>query len=122
MTDNIASGLATFGRFYVAFRTIFAFFIALLLIASGIYLLNKKETHTSHVTATVNLPLQCSLDPQNKEEHCSAEVEYTVNGRKYTNLLAVSDPKEYQNKTTTTVWYNPHNPADAELQKYPTRL
>ena len=124
--SQIYGGAAGFGRFYAVFSAIIATLLGIVSIAAGIWLLLKKQTYTHSTVATVN-SVQCTTERTGGHNssttyNCSLNVTYKVDGKTYHRTLAVDSSIDYEGLKTVKIYYNPHDPSDAEVEQFPYKI
>lgn len=119
---DVYSDAASFGRLYSTIGLIIAIIVGLIMLAAGIYLLNKKNTHTDKVIASIKDPILCEgIFAPNSTRTCTVTLQFTYNGQVYNvpnysysyyvTSNTSSDPSILRN-TNISVYVDPTNPVD----------
>lgn len=123
--QKIYSGAATVGRPLAIYNAFIATIISIAIIIFGVYAIRKKDEHPNSIVAKIIGPVVCTpyVDQNhNQDWHCTLPVEYTVGNQTIQKSLSSSGSTDYEGYKTVTVYYNPANPADAVLTKFPWHM
>lgn len=118
--SEIYSGAAGFGQFWSFIKAVVASLIAVGLVIAGVYILYHKS-HLKQVIGKNLKPSVCTTQTtkQGPIQMCNTEVSYIVDGKVYKRSF--SGNTEYAKPgMDVTVYYNPANPSDAEIEPIPS--
>lgn len=126
--EEIYSGTVSFGRVMALISAVFVSIITVVMIVIGIVILVKKDPKKS-VQGTVKscggfVDNNCCVSHgvNNDKFNCNIKVQYTVEGKKYlTPTLNIDSDVRYAPGSTITLYYDPKNPAGANLKKPPPK-
>ena len=128
-SQELYSGLATYGKATNMMGTIIITIVAIPFIALGIYFLKKKNTHTQIVNGIIQkvnctettdtIPNATSNNPNNTttvtKYNCNIDVTYNFEGNTYNVKKNTTNSFKYQENQNIDVYINPKNPTDIKL-------
>ena len=114
--DTVYSGVATFGIIYSTISAIVATLIAVGLLIFGIYVL-YNNFHLTQVDGVADDASVCTGGGPNGAESCTTLITYVVAGKTYAGSF--NGYTTYPKGATVPVFYNPSNPNDSEIERFP---
>ncbi len=125
-SKKIYKGLVKYGTFETKISTFIGYFVGLLIGLLGIYFIMRKNKYSGKTIATItpyNGQNICSLNDDRKTYNCTFNLVYNINGQdliKTINNITVS--KQYVDKQTITIYYNPDDLTDINTQSQSSKL
>lgn len=117
---SFVNAFAGFGKAYSVMSFIFASIFMAIFIFVGIILVRKKDLYTKNIEGII-LDVKSTNDQDGKFNE-SLEIQYIVGEKTYERLFAIETSIYYKKGQNIRVYYNPHDPNDAVIQKAPTKL
>lgn len=113
---------AVAGKIYTLINAIIGTIIAVLIMMPlSIWMLNKKDIHTEKTKGKILNDPQCSTD-QNNATTCTIDLSYTIDGKEYIKRSYQAKMGGLSKNQEVTVFYNPNDPNDIELNTIPYKL
>lgn len=106
LENDIYSGAASFGLFYTLIGAIIGTIVGIIMIISGIFMLNKK-LNIELISGKV-LNLNCR-PLQNNEQNCSINISYRYNNLDYTNYIQYTGKNIYASNQLIDIYVNKDN-------------
>lgn len=108
MERTLIKGTQLFGKTYAFIDAIAVTIIGIIMILSGIVLIQKKSVFTGRVTGTVMSSVKGNI----------LIVEYGVKGKKYKNQIKVGKNTHYKPGDSIQIMYNPKDPRQIRVYTY----
>lgn len=113
VSNDVYSGLSTYGRFSSIMGLVVVGLIGLVLILIGAIILRHKSRHTKSVIANIQ---SANCTTSNKSTSCTLNVQYTVDSKSYTATVTTNNNVYYMSDSKVEIYYNPSNPSDATFR------
>ena len=118
VVSDVYDSSAALGRFESTVGLFIGIAVAVVLFISASYFYMQKETF-SKVSADIIHVSNCTPHVVGKSTtyNCNINVQYVVNGIKYSGNVTTSSSKNWTGATTIDVYYNPTNPHEVKYQE-----
>lgn len=114
LENDIYSGAASFGLFYAFIGAIFGTIVGIIMIISGLVMLNKETIKIELISGKV-LNLNCR-PLQNNEQNCSINISYRYNNQDYTKYVQYTGKNMYALTQIIDVYVNRDDPSSIYIE------
>lgn len=117
--SEVYGDVASFGRIWAIMGAVFATLIAIVMIVSGVYIVN----HRSHLKKTQAVALDnssCTTTGSNQDKTTSCKTRVSYKAGSTPETATVISTTSYTKGETLDVWYDPNHPDHAEADPVPS--